>query len=122
MATFKVVPDRRYKRKDNTYRYCLRAMVNGKVYYAPLKLSLTENQHEKVFDNKSMDKKIIDYREQKNDLEIKAQRIYSSMRAFDYKRFKLLFYNKDKEIVGVDSNLPETLALEGLFNYYIDIT
>lgn len=120
MATFKVVPDKRYKRKDYSHRYCLRATVNSKVYYTQLKFSLTEKQHDQVFENKTMDKKTIDFREQINVLEIKAQRIYNSMRKFEYSRFKLLFYSKDKEVVEVDSSLPETLKLNGIFNFYID--
>ena len=119
MATFRVVPDKRYKRKDDSHRYCLRATVNGKVYYLQLEFSLTHKQHQLVFVKKAMSKKYIDFREQISDLETKAERIYSKMRVFDYSRFKKLFYSKEVLEVENDTELPQTLALKDLFDYYI---
>ncbi|HYQ56384.1 MAG TPA: tyrosine-type recombinase/integrase [Draconibacterium sp.] len=120
MATFKVLQDKRYKRKDNSYRYCLRAIVDGKVHYLPLKLALSEKQHNDVFIKKVMSKSYIDLRDEINNLEIKAQRIYSSMKIFDYIRFKQKFYGTDEIDEENDPELPQTLAIKGLFNYYID--
>ena len=122
MATFKVVPDRRYKRKDNTNRYCLRTMVEGKVTYLPLDFQLTPQEHKIVFNKKSMGKESIDVREQINDLETKAKRIYSSMKRFDPDRFKQLFYNLGGEYINVadDPMVPKTLAVKDLFKYYLD--
>lgn len=120
MATFNVIQDKRYKRKDNTHRYCLRAIVNGKVHYLPLKLALTKKQHNDVFVNKLMSKDYIDLRDDINNLEIKAQRIYSSMKVFDYVRFKQKFYNTEVIEEDNDPELPQTLAVKGLFNYYMD--
>lgn len=121
MATFKVVPDKRYKRKDDTHRYCLRATVNGKVHYLQLEFTLSEKQHTLVFEKKSMSKDYIDFREQISKLETKAERIYSSMRIFNYTRFKMLFFNKEVVEVATDTDLPETLAIKELFNYYIKV-
>jgi len=119
MATFKILRDTRYARKDGSNRYCLRAIVEGTVHYLPLKLKLTPTQHKMVFDKKSMVKQYIDYREQINELETKAERIYSSMRTFDYKRFNQLFFRNDDEVLEKDDDLPKTLAVKGLFEYFI---
>jgi integrase len=119
MATFRVVPDKRYSRKDGTHRYCLVATVDGAVNYLPLKLKLSATQHKMVFEKKSMVKEYIDYREKINELETKAERIYSSMRTFDYIRFKQLFYRNGDEILEKDDDLPKTLAVKGLFEYFI---
>lgn len=93
MATFKIVPDNRYKRKNNTHRYCLRTMVDGKVRYLPLDYGLTPEQHNVVFINKLTTKECIDLREKFNEYETKAERIYNSMRRYDPDRFKQLFYS-----------------------------
>jgi len=63
MATFKVVADNRYKRKDNTHRYCLRATVDGTVRYLPLQFQLTPEQHTLVFSRKAMGAECINFRE-----------------------------------------------------------
>lgn len=119
MATFKVIPDKRYKRKDGSHRYCLRATVNGKVHYLQLNFTLSEQQHKLVFVKKAMTREYINFREQISDLETKAERIYTSMRVFDFNRFKVLFYSKEEVENEDDPELPETLAIKELFDYYI---
>lgn len=120
MATFKVVPDKRYAHKDGTHRYCLRATVKGKVSYFPLQFSLTPDQHDQVFVKKSLSLDSIDFREKVHAIETKAERIFKSMRTFEPERFKLLFYKSDDEILQQDADLPKTLAIKELFQYYID--
>jgi integrase len=119
MATFKAVPDTRYKRKNNTHRYCLRTMVEGKVRYLPLDYELTAEQHNLVFKKMSTSTDCINLREKFNDLETKAERIYCSMRRFDPERFKHMFYGKGESIFEDDINLPKTLALTELTEYYL---
>ncbi len=120
MPTFRVVPDNRYIRKDDSHRYCLRAIVKGRVYYFQLEFSLTENQHKQVFVNQSMSTDSIDFREKVHAIETKAERIFKSMRTFEPERFKQLFYKRDDEILENDSELPTTLAIKELFQYYMD--
>jgi len=122
MATFKVVKDNRYKRKDNTHRYCLRATVNGTVRYLPLQFQLTPEQHNLVFSRKAMSAECVDFREKIKEIEIKAERVYSSMRRYDAERFKQLFYNQGKISEDQDSSLPITLSVTELFQYYADNT
>lgn len=118
MATFKVVADNRYKRKDNTHRYCLRATVAGSVRYLPLKFQLTPEQHTLVFNKKAMGAECIDFREKIKEIEIKAERIYSSMRRYDAERFKKMFYGQGSIPTDNESALPITLSVTDLFKYY----
>jgi integrase len=122
MATFKVVADNRYKRKDNTNRYCLRVTVDGTVRYLPLQFQLTPEQHTLVFSKKAMGAECINFREKIREIEIKAERIYSSMRRYDAERFKQLFYDQGKISEDQDSSLPITLSVTELFQYYADNT
>lgn len=120
MATFKVVPDNRYKRKDNTHRYCLRTIVDGKVKYLPLEFEMTTEQHNLVFVKKLMSNDFIDFREKISALETKAERIYTSMKRYDPERFKQLFYSNGENPNGIDEGLPKTLSVEKLFEYYLN--
>lgn len=122
MATFKVVRDNRYNRKDNSNRYCLRAIVNGKVYYHQLDIELTDQEHKLAFEKNSLAKKWIDIREKCKAEEIKAERIYSTMKRWDPKRFKMLFYGNIENIPVKEDSLPETLALKELTEYYLENT
>lgn len=122
MATFKVVADKRYKRKDNTNRYCLRVTVEGTVRYLPLQFQLTPEQHTLVFSKKAMGTECIDFREKIREIEIKAERVYNSMRRYDAERFKQLFYDQGKISGEQDSSLPITLSVTELFQYYADNT
>jgi integrase len=97
-------------------------MVEGKVRYLPLEYKLTEEQHNLVFRRMSTSTDCIDLREKFNDLETKAERIYSSMRRFDRERFKQLFYNKGGNTTQQDSTLPKTLVMKELFEYYANNT
>lgn len=119
MATFKVVPDKRYTRKDHTHRYCLRTTVEGEVVYLQLKMKLTPSQHNLVFKGKSMSADCIHYREQISALERKAEKIYQSMKRYDPDRFKQLFFDQGGHSAPPDPTLPQTLAVKGLFEYYI---
>lgn len=119
MATFKVVPDNRYKRKDNSHRYCLRTIVEGKVSYLQLAFNLTPDEHNLVFNKKSNRKDCIDAREKISEIEIKAQRIYSKLKRYDPDRFKQLFFGKGESDAEIDVDLPKTLALKELSEYYL---
>lgn len=119
MATFKVLPDPRYKRKNGTHRYCLRAIVEGKVQYIPIDYGLTTEQHDRVFKQKSMTSDCIDIREKFNTLEVKAERIYNSLRRYDPKRFKEVFSGKGELTHESDLDLPQILELSALTDYYL---
>jgi integrase len=74
---------------------------------------MTENQYDQVYVRQSMDEGSIKFRESANEFKTKCERIYSEMTVYNPSRFRLLVYQKDKEI-------PKTLAIKDLFDYYIE--
>ncbi len=72
-----------------------------------------------MFKQKSTNKECIDIREKFNTLEVKAERIYNSMRRYDPKRFKELFSGKGELTNESDLDLPQTLELAALTEYYL---
>jgi len=113
MATFTVCLDSRNpKNKKGEFNLSIRACLDNKTRY--LKVSkMTEKQYSHVFVKKSKDEQSILFREKFNSYITKCERIYQDLKPFDYKRFRELFYETDKEI-------PKTLLLKDLFQYYID--
>ncbi len=70
-------------------------------------------KYEQVFDRQSMDEKSVDFRESANEIKTRCERILDEMgAAYDPKRFRERINSKDKEI-------PKTLVLKDLFDYYI---
>jgi integrase len=113
MATFTIWLDKRNpKNKKDEYNLTIRACISRDVIYLNI-LKLTEKQYRQVFVRNLMDKKSIEYRETFNSYLTKCERIFSELKPFNRKRFKELFFEKDKEI-------PSTLLLKELFQYYID--
>lgn len=121
MATFRVVPDKRYTRKNKKHRCCLITTVNGTVRYLPIDYELTQEEHDLVFKKQSTRPDCIDLREKFHALETKAERIFSSMRRFDPERFKKLFYEDGVITDNFDSDLPQNLELKALTEYYLNI-
>lgn len=119
MATFTVGPDRRYKRKNGTHRICLLASVKRHIQYIPIDYELTPEQYNRVFKQKKKTSDCIDTREKFNALEVKAERIYNSMRRYDPKRFKELFSGKGELTNDSDMDLPQNLELAALTEYYL---
>jgi integrase len=120
MATFRVVPDKRYSRKNNEHRICLITTVEGKVRYLPLKYEISKEQYDLAFKKKSMRSDCIDLREEFHAIETRAERIYNSMRRYDPERFKKLFYEDGNSVDDVDPEMPMTLQLSKLIQYYLD--
>jgi site-specific recombinase XerD len=119
MATFRVKPDKRYSRKNNEHRYCLITTVEGKVRYLPLKYEISQEQYDLAFKKMSTRSDCIDLREEFHAIETKAERIYNSMRRYDPKRFKELFSGKGELTNDLDMDLPQTLELAALTEYYL---
>lgn len=119
MPSFKVLPEPRYQRKDGTRRVCLLATVKRHTQYIPIGYDLTPEQYNRLFIKKSTSPDCIDIREKFNTLEIKAERIYNSMRKYDPKRFKELFLSKGELTSDSDMDLPQTLELSILTDYYL---
>jgi len=119
MPTFKVAPDPRYKRKNGTRRICLLASVKRHIQYIPIGYELAPEQYNRLFIKRSNTTDCIDLREKFNTLEVKAERIYSSMRRYDPKRFKKLFLGELEVRSNSDMDLPQTLELAVLTDYYL---
>ncbi len=114
MPTIKIVKDKRKKLKGNRFSLSARICHKGYVQYLPIpKAKMTENQYDQVYVRQSMDEGSIKFRESANEFKTKCERIYSEMTVYNPSRFRLLVYQKDKEI-------PKTLAIKDLFDYYIE--
>ena len=59
---------------------------------------ITEDQYEKVFKKRLLDKNSIDFRETCNNYLPKCERIFDELKPFNKKKFRELFYEKDEEI------------------------
>lgn len=112
MATFKVILDKRTKKKNGQYNLTVRVVHGSDVLYLNIS-KLTEQQYNQIFIKKSMDKKSIEFREKCNGYVSKCERIYAGMITYNRERFKELFYEEDKK-------LPTSLIVSDLFDYYID--
>jgi integrase len=114
MSTIRLVLDTRRKLKDNKYNLSIRVCHKGSVQYLPIpNAKFTETQYNQVFVRELKDEQSINWRELANDFKTKCDRIYSEMSVYNSKRFRELVYSKDKE-------LPKTLILKDLFDYYIE--
>jgi integrase len=114
MPTIKIKLDTRKQLNDNKFNLSVRVCHKGSVQYLPVPgAKFTESQYNQVFVRESKDQQSIDWRELANEFKTKCERIYAEMTVYNPKRFRELVYSKDKE-------LPKTLLLKDLFDYYID--
>lgn len=106
--------DTRRKLKDNKYNLSIRVCYKGLVQYLPIpNARFNIDQYNQVFDKELRDEQSIGWRESANKFKTKCERIDSEMSVYNPKRFRELVYSKDKE-------LPKTLLLKDLFQYYIE--
>lgn len=112
MPTVNLVPDKRRKLKGKMVNLSVRVCHKGVVLYLPF-TKYTESQYDQVFVRRSMDDDSIAHRVAANQFKTKCEKIYADMSIFNPKRFRELAYSKDKD-------LPKTLILKDLFNYYIE--
>jgi integrase len=112
MSTIKILLDKRKKLKDDKYSLAVRVCHKSHVQYLPIS-KLTVSQYKQIFVQQAMDKKSIEFREKANEFKTKCERIFAEMGRYEPKRFRELVYSKDKEV-------PKTLVLKDLFDYYIE--
>ena len=110
MATFNIVLDRRAKLKNDKYNLTVR-MVNGNDVMFLNIAKITEDQYDKVFKKRLLDKNSIEFRETCNNYLPKCERIFDELKPFDKKKFRELFYDKEEEI-------SQSLLLKDLFKDY----
>lgn len=113
MATFKLILDKRTKKKDDKYNLAVRVVNGNDVMYLNVS-EMTLKQYEQLFIKKSMDEKSIAFREKCNGYVTKCEKIYSEMNLYNKEQFRELFYKE-----GKDLTIPKTLLLKELFPYFI---
>lgn len=110
MAKIKIVLDPRTKLSDDKRNLTVRITHKGDVMYMNVG-KMTKAQYNLVFVKKSTDKKSIEFRDTCNKYITKCEKIFSDMKVYNKKRFRELFYEKDKE-------LPTSLLLQDLFTNF----
>jgi integrase len=112
MATFNIVLDKRKKLKGGKYNLAVR-MVNGNdVMYINIQ-KMTQNQYDKVFNNKVKDENSSKFRETCNGYVSKCERIFSGLKPFNKETFRKRFWE-------TDNDKPKSLLLTDLFDYYME--
>ncbi len=112
MATFKIHLYTQRKLNKNLYNLTIRVCVKRDVQYLNI-AKITQSQFNNVFKKNSMDDDSIEFRNKCQGYINKCERIFADMRLYDKKRFRELFYDKDREI-------PKTLNVKNLFQYYVE--
>ena len=110
MATFNIVLDKRAKLKNDKYNLTVR-MVNGNDVMFLNIAKITEEQYDKVFKRKLLDKKSIEFRETCNNYLPKCERIFDELKPFNKKKFRELFYETEEKT-------SQSLLLKDLFTDY----
>jgi integrase len=112
MATFNVVLDKRKKLKGGKYNLAVR-MVNGNdVMYINIQ-KMTQNQYEKVFNNKVKDEDSRKFLETCNGYISKCNKIFPELKPFNKEIFRIRFWE-------TENDKPKSLILTELFDYYIE--
>ena len=112
MATFKIILDKRSKKKNEKYNLTVRAVNGNDVMYLNV-AEMTLKQYELVFVKKAMDEKSIEFRETCNGYLTKCEKIYAELKPYSKERLRELFFKE-----GNDLEIPQTLLLKDLFPYY----
>lgn len=118
MVNIKVVLDKRHEYKGEKFNLSIRLNHKKETVYLPI-VKLTQKEYEIVFKKNHLGENSIALREKVNKTLSRCEKICSDMIEFNGKRFKRLF--KDNLYIVHDSNddLPKTLELKVLFEYYI---
>jgi len=118
MGCFKIVLDKRVKRKNGTFDLCVRYSKRTDVMYLKI-CELDEVAYNHVFDSSSLDEKSIDFREKCAGYVTKCERIYSQLKPFDKTEFRRIFYSKKAEKQVDETN--QNLTLSDMFKEYVAV-
>ena len=118
MGCFKIVLDKRVKRKNGTFDLCVRYSKQTNVMYLKI-MELEENVFNYIFDSNSMDDRSIDFREKCAGYITKCERIYNQMSPFDKTEFRRIFYSKNEEKKVEEAN--QNLKLSEMFKEYVAV-
>ena len=109
MATFKIVLDKRVKKKDDKYNLAIRVSNGSDIMYINLQ-KMTTRQYEQVFVRQTMDLESIQFRETCNGYKTKCEKIFNQLKPYNKERFRELFWEKDKS---------DSLLLKDLFDQFL---
>ena len=118
MATFKLVRDKRVVYKGDKYNISILISHRSEVLYLPL-LKMTLKEYENVFEKKVNGKVAAEIRKKCYEKLIRAEEIFNEMRTFNRKRFKELFKDESHHTKQKIPDIPDTLEIKALFEYYI---
>lgn len=117
MSYFKIVLDKRAKRKSEKFDLCVRYTKGNEVMYLKVaEMDLVQYKH--VFEKKSMDRSSIDFRQKCNEYINRCERLYSDMKPFDRKEFRELFFERKKSNQENNQN-NKSLLLKDMFKVYM---
>jgi integrase len=111
MPTFNIVLDTRKVKKGGRYNLAVRVINGRDVMYINLQ-KISMEQYDQIFNKKSMDENSIQFRETCNQYITKCERIIKKVDPYNKKRFREMFWEKDKVI-------SSSLLLKELFDFYL---
>ena len=97
MATFKIILDTRFRKKDNKYNLAVRVTNGNEVIMLNI-TSLSKKQYSHVFIKQSLDDESVDFREDCNRFLSRCERIFSEIKPFDKSIFRERVFKKECEI------------------------
>lgn len=103
--------DKRRKLHNGMYNLVARVNVGNDMIYLNID-KLSEQQYNIVFNRRAADDASVAFRGQCENYRIKCERLLDQVKPFDKKRFRELFYEKEKEV-------PKSLVLKDLFIDYV---
>jgi len=112
MATFNIVLDKRKKLKGGKYNLAVRMVNVNDVMYINIQ-KMTQNQYDKVFNNKVKDEDSSKFLGTCNGYISKCNKIFSELRPFNKEIFRKRFWE-------TENDKPKSLILTELFDYYIE--
>jgi len=112
MATFNIVLDKRKKLKGGKYNLAVRMVNVNDVMYINIQ-KMTQNQYDKVFNNKVKDEDSSKFLETCNGYISKCNKIFSELKPFNKEIFRKRFWETEED-------KPKSLLLTELFDYYIE--
>ncbi|MGA1977938.1 MAG: tyrosine-type recombinase/integrase [Bacteroidales bacterium] len=111
MARFTIQLDKRRELYNGLYNLVVRVNIGNDMVYLNI-AKLTEQQYDHVFIKRVGDEESITFREKCEELRTKSERDFNKIKPFNKKRFRELFYEKEKKV-------PDSLVLKDLFKDYI---
>lgn len=115
MAKFKLELDKRVPLKEGKYNLSVRMCHRNDVMYLNI-VPITEEQFDKVFVRKAIDKKSTEFRNECQGFLGRCENIFADMKSFDKKKYREMVYRKD----DTSRNAEASFKLKDLIDRYLD--